>query len=386
MSRSSSSARFAPLLLLALAATQAQAGKHSCGELGDDGKLRNTCDREVVFAYCGVGPTGNSSLDCQRQKIGVAGVAPGKHLGVIDKQGGYRRVYWQHCDDGSTPIRPRWDGVELVSECRVSARGGVVAPDRARVGATESTTGNPFAREVENPFLREREQARSAGAATGSSEAASPDNPFAKPAVTDNPFAASAPREVVDASVSSPPPADAPGAMTEFLAEREAQRIEAERQAAIEAQRRQAEAERERLAAAERERVAAAERQRQAEAAERRRVAAAERERQEAAESRRRSNSALDAIGAVLQGVVAAKGGSVPSFSSGGGSGGSTSGGGASGGSSYAQSCRSSGGSPSEYTNNLGCRMLSCNFSDRSRNWSQVLAAPPGAGCASLVK
>lgn len=80
--------------------------------------LRNTCNKEITLVHCGVQPTGNSSLDCDRRKLGMAGVQPGGAVMVGDRLGSYRRVYWLECPDGGTPSNTGWNGSAITGNCR----------------------------------------------------------------------------------------------------------------------------------------------------------------------------------------------------------------------------------------------------------------------------
>jgi hypothetical protein len=79
--------------------------------------LRNDCNYEITLVYCGVGPTGNSTLDCNRNQLAMRGLRPGSTAVVGDRNGGYARVYWFECPGGRTPSRQRWNGSAIQGEC-----------------------------------------------------------------------------------------------------------------------------------------------------------------------------------------------------------------------------------------------------------------------------
>jgi hypothetical protein len=96
------------------------ASAQTCAALmkrGPEQVLKNNCSHAITLVHCGVGPTGNSTLDCNRNKLAMGGVRPGGIVTVTDQFGSYSRIYWMECPGGATPSRQRWTGNEIVGEC-----------------------------------------------------------------------------------------------------------------------------------------------------------------------------------------------------------------------------------------------------------------------------
>ena len=98
----------------------APAFAQTCVELTNYGRqqvLINTCPYAVTLVHCGLRPTGNSGLDCNRNHLGTGGVRSGGMVTVGDALGSYGRVYWFECLGGKTPSRTRWTGNQIEGEC-----------------------------------------------------------------------------------------------------------------------------------------------------------------------------------------------------------------------------------------------------------------------------
>lgn len=104
--------KFSILMVLGMTTISAEAVE--CAQMQSDGRVKNMCTTEIVFAFCGVSPKYNS-LDCKKQQIGVAGVRP---RGTIIDSNHFSTVYFTSCDDGSTPSNLRWDPRGLTGRCR----------------------------------------------------------------------------------------------------------------------------------------------------------------------------------------------------------------------------------------------------------------------------
>ena len=77
--------------------------------------LINNCPFAVSVTYCGVNPTGDASLDCNRNKKALQGLNSGGKAIVGDSRGSYSRVHWYSCQN--TSPRTRWDGQQLMGTC-----------------------------------------------------------------------------------------------------------------------------------------------------------------------------------------------------------------------------------------------------------------------------
>ncbi len=79
--------------------------------------LRNSCSYEITLVWCGVGPTGNASLDCHRNQLAMRGVRAGGAAVTGDRLGNYSRVHWLECPGGKTPSGQRWNGSSIEGIC-----------------------------------------------------------------------------------------------------------------------------------------------------------------------------------------------------------------------------------------------------------------------------
>lgn len=106
------------LLLIASLVFESHASfaQQACVRLVGD-SLVNHCSYPVTIVYCGISPTGNASLDCTRNKRGMAGMNGGGRLTVADAYGGYSSVATFECPGGKTPSNVHWTGSSINGSC-----------------------------------------------------------------------------------------------------------------------------------------------------------------------------------------------------------------------------------------------------------------------------
>jgi len=111
--------RLAALVVATLAA-QPSLASDTCTRLdrhAGQQVLRNGCGHAITLVHCGVNPTGNASLDCNRRQLAMQGVRPNGIVIVGDARGSYGRVHWMECAGGKTPSNVRWTGREIQGDC-----------------------------------------------------------------------------------------------------------------------------------------------------------------------------------------------------------------------------------------------------------------------------